>query len=296
MPAVHDLQSDTHMQRPLVIAHRGASGLAPENTLAAFRLALALGADGVEMDVQMSADGWPVVIHDARVNRTTDGEGSVSRLTVDQFKRLDAGRWFDRRLSRRPRVRAMAQRIFGQGAATAPRFSGEPVPSLEEALLLLTPAPLKRIYIELKGNPAHNQALLEAVLSLVREFRVDRSVTLLSFDHAIVRRAKELARDIRTAATFPVRGRRLISTRSIIRAAEKAGVDEVALHFGLANKRSVGALHDRGLSVSVWTVNSKIAMRRLAAAGVDAIMTDFPNRLLDFLDALEPKRLRWHKR
>ncbi|HKG21875.1 MAG TPA: glycerophosphodiester phosphodiesterase family protein, partial [Blastocatellia bacterium] len=90
--------------RPLVIAHRGASGLAPENTLAAFKMAIGLGADGVEMDVQLSADGKAHVIHDLRVERTTNGAGRVASLTSRQLGNLDAGGWFDRRLAVRPGV------------------------------------------------------------------------------------------------------------------------------------------------------------------------------------------------
>src|SRR5690242_19691865 len=97
-------------RRSLVIAHRGASAVAPENTLVAFKLALALGADGVEMDVHLTADGQPVVIHDARVNRTTDGSGAVSKLTADQIRKLDAGSWFDRRVALRPRTRRRVAR------------------------------------------------------------------------------------------------------------------------------------------------------------------------------------------
>lgn len=288
MPAFDQPQPDARLSRPLVIAHRGASGLAPENTLAAFRLAIALGADGVEMDVQMSSDGRPVVIHDARVNRTTNGAGSVSRMTLDQLQRLDAGSWFERRLSRRPRVRAMVRRISHEAGAAAPRYSGEPVPSLEDVLSLLKPAGLRRIYVELKGSllrqQVNQQALLDSVLALLRKHGVDRLTTLLSFDLGLVRRAKELAADVRTAALFPARGRRLISTRSIIRSAESAGVDEVALHFGLATRRSIEALHEHGLSVSVWTANSKLAMRRIVACRAESIMTNFPNRLRDVLD------------
>src|SRR5258708_39992946 len=83
--------------RPLIIAHRGASGLAAENTLAAFRLAIALGADGVEMDVQLSADGAPVIMHDLRVNRTTNGAGLVQSFSAEQLRGLDAVSWFERR-------------------------------------------------------------------------------------------------------------------------------------------------------------------------------------------------------
>ncbi|MEK6286796.1 MAG: glycerophosphodiester phosphodiesterase family protein [Acidobacteriota bacterium] len=288
MPLANDRQSALDPCRPLVIAHRGASGLAPENTVAAFKLAVALGADGVEMDVQLSSDGTPVVIHDARVNRTTDGSGNVARLTLAQLQDLDAGSWFERRLSMRPRVRAMVRRFSAETGDSFRTFSREPVPTLEVVLSLLAPAGLGRIYVELKGGPAKRRALLEAVLSVVRALRLERNVTLLSFDHAIVRSAKEIAGDIRTAATFPAKGRRLISTRSIVRAAESAGVDEVALHFGLASRRAVDALHERGISVSAWTANSKLAMRRLAACGVDSIMTNFPNRLRGVLDSLSP--------
>jgi glycerophosphoryl diester phosphodiesterase len=295
MPAFDDPQPELRPSRPLVIAHRGASGLAPENTLAAFSLAIALGADGVEMDVQMSRDELPVVIHDARVNRTTNKKGNVSRLTLDQLQRLDAGTWFERRLSRRPRVRAMVGRISAEAGAAVPRYSGEPVPSLEDVLSLLKPAGLERIYIELKGSPFSQQALLESIVALVRKHGVDRSVTLLSFDHTIIRRAKDLATGLRTAALFPARGRRLISTRSVIRSAESAGVDEVALHFGLATQRSIDAFHERGFSVSVWTANSKISMRRIAACGADSIMTNFPNRLRDVLE-LRDASVRRHRR
>ena len=263
--------------RPLVIAHRGASGLAPENTMAAFRLAVALGADGVELDVNLSADGVPVVIHDARVNRTTNARGAVSRFSLDELRRLDAGSWFDRRLTRRPRVRAIARRY-------AARSSGEALPTLDEALNFLNAAGVRRIYVELKGRRDSRQRLLDAVLSILSQSGVSHAVTLLSFDHAIIRRAKEMHSDLRTAATFPARGRRLISTGSIVRAATQARVDEVALHYGLATRRTVNALHERGFSVSVWTVNGKLGMRRIAACGVDSIMTNFPDRLQEVLN------------
>jgi len=271
---------------PLVIAHRGASGLAPENTLAAFRLAARLGADGVELDVHLSADGVPIVIHDKRVNRTTNSRGAVSRRTVRELQSLDAGTWFERRLARRPRTRAMTRSL------TASSFSREPIPTLEDALALFEPAAFERIYIELKGSIASRELLLDRVLSLVRRSRLHRSVTLLSFDHAIIRRAKEIDGGLRTAATFAASGRRLVSTRSIVRAAEDARVDEVALHFGLVTKRRVDALHERGIAVSVWTVNSKLAMRRAIACGVDSIMTNFPNRLREVLEGPPHRRMK----
>jgi glycerophosphoryl diester phosphodiesterase len=271
--------------RPLVIAHRGASGLAPENTLAAFKLALALGADGIEMDVQLSADGHPMVIHDRRVNRTTDGTGLVSRLTLAQLQRLDAGSWFNHRLMMRPRTRARVQRTLTNIDDALTNYSGEPLPALEDALALLAPAALKRIYVELKGSRANRQALLDSVISSVREARLDHLVTLLSFDHAVVRCAKDLAPDLRTAAIFPAKWIRPLSMASIIKSAEESRVDEVALAFGLAKARMVDALHERGFSVSIWTVNRTLFMLRAKATGADAIMTNFPDRLRKVADS-----------
>ncbi|HST19515.1 MAG TPA: glycerophosphodiester phosphodiesterase family protein [Blastocatellia bacterium] len=270
---------------PLVIAHRGASGLAPENTLAAFKIAIALGADGIEMDVQLSADNRVIVMHDARVNRTTNATGNIADFTTDQLVRLDAGAWFDRRLALRPRVRAMAERASNSARGNGLRFSGEPVPTLEAALALLAPAGLRRIYIELKGDQKAQQPLLEATVALVRGFHIEQSATLLSFDHKIVKQVKQYAPDIRTAATFSIAGRGSANARSIIDSAARADADEVALHYGLATRRAVEALHESGLAVSVWTANSKLVMRRLAACGVDSIMTNFPNRLIGVLQS-----------
>jgi glycerophosphoryl diester phosphodiesterase len=265
--------------RPLVIAHRGASGLAPENTLAAFALAVELGADGIELDVQLSADGVPVVIHDSRLNRTTNARGAVSRLTADQLRRLDASGWFERRLRRRPRLRAMARRLAGAG------FPNGHVPTLEESLKFLEGSRLERIYVELKGGSPNRVQTLEAVLSAAQGSGLRRAITLLSFDHAIVRLAKDIDSGIRTAASFRATGRRLLSTRSIIRAAEEARADEVAVHVALVTRRAVNALHQWGFAVSVWTVNSSLGMRRMIGCGVDSIMTNYPNRLREVLEA-----------
>jgi glycerophosphoryl diester phosphodiesterase len=270
--------------KPLIIAHRGASGLAPENTLAAFRLAIALGADGVEMDVQLSADRRAVVLHDARVNRTTNGAGRVTNLTLDDLRRLDAGSWFDRRLTIRPRVRAMVERALSVNNGDGVSFSGEKIPTLEQTLALLARSGLRRVYVELKCGRTNRESLLEAVVSLVREYRMEQAATLLSFDHAIIGEAKRLAPEIRAAVTFPVAGPRLATQRTIISSVERASADEAALHFSLATRRTVEALRERGISVSAWTANRRLVMRRLINCGVDSIMTNFPNRLSHMLE------------
>jgi glycerophosphoryl diester phosphodiesterase len=268
---------------PLVIAHRGASGLTPENTLAAFKLAIALGADGVEFDVQLTADERPVVIHDRRVNRTTNGAGAVSGLTLDQLHTLDAGSWFARRLRMRPRIRAMLEKTVLVSNDLS-ILSGQRVPTLEVVLATLNQASLSRVYIELKTDD-RRKALLDTVISLVRSFGMERSVTLLSFDHEVIAHAKIQAPEIRTAVTFPTNKRSLVSAKSIVREIERVCADEAALHVSLATRRTIEAVHQRGLSVSVWTANRKLVMRRLIACGVDSIMTNFPDRLIQIIDS-----------
>jgi glycerophosphoryl diester phosphodiesterase len=287
---------------PLVIAHRGASGLAPENTLAAFKLAVAMGAAGIELDVHLSADGFPVVIHDRRINRTTNGVGQVHNFKAAELQKLDAGSWFARRVAFRPRIRKQLEQavkentdIFAlpdQGAKAKQNFkidfSGEGVPSLQEVFALLAPAKLSRIYVELKGEGSRKNALLDATLALVSRFKLQESVTLLSFDHQIIAAAKKLAPEVRTAATLPATPNALLTSRSIIQSVERASADEAALHYTLATRRTVAALHKRGLGVSVWTANNKLLMRRLIAGGVDAIMTNFPHRLVELFESSEP--------
>jgi glycerophosphoryl diester phosphodiesterase len=246
---------------------------------------MALGADGVEMDVQLSADGQPVVIHDRRVDRTTGGVGAVEQFTANQLAQLDAGSWFRRRLAMRPRIRAMSEQASIQAGNGRASSSHEAVPTLAEVLALLTPVRPSRVYIELKTIPARRSVLLDRTIDVVRSSGLADAVTLLSFDHEIIRLAKEQAPNLRTAATFAMTGRTFATPRGIIEAISRAAADEAALHFGLANLRTVRALHDSGVGVSAWTVNSRILMRRLIGLGVDSIMTNFPNRLIEAINS-----------
>jgi glycerophosphoryl diester phosphodiesterase len=269
-------------QKPLIIAHRGASGLAPENTLAAFKLACAMGATGIELDVHLSADGKPVVIHDRSLNRTTGARGAVARFTATQLRQLDAGSWFTRQLGFKPRTRKSVEIAWNHYNGKLD-FSGEGVPTLEEVFRLFATTQLQRYYVEIKGETPTKKDLLKATLALVQQFKLEDFVTLLSFDHRIIAEAKRLAPRVRTAATFAIIVNTIARQRSIIEAVKRANADEAALHFGLATRRVVKALQEQGIAVSVWTANHKIVLRRMASSGVDAIMTNYPNRLLEIL-------------
>jgi len=262
----------------LVIGHRGASALAPENTLAAFLLAIDLGADGVELDVQLSADGEPVVIHDRRVDRTSNARGHVSDFTVSELRSLDAGWRFTRGLKMRPRLRGRIRQLAGTRGMLYEQ-TPQPIQSLSSLLEQLSRVDLSRIYVEIKGSQSTRPALLARTLSIVGRLGLEKAVTLLSFDHSIVGRAKQEAPGLRTAITIPGSNKRLPTARSIIRAAQAAQADEVAVHYSIARPTVVRALHQHDLEISAWTVNRKIVMKRLLSIGVDSIMTNHVDRL-----------------
>jgi glycerophosphoryl diester phosphodiesterase len=273
----------SNRKRVLIIGHRGASAVAPENTLAAFQMAIAMGADGIEFDVQLSADGEPVVIHDKRVDRTSDGVGYVSELTAAQLAALDAGWPFKQRLKTRPLLRAKIERLaasLGPGYA----LNRQPIPRLTTVLEHLSGAGLARIYVEVKGSELTRPELLIRTLSVIQRLDLDQSVTVLSFDHSISRFTKHLAPALRTAITIPGLVTRLPTARSIIQAARAAKADEVALHFSVVSPRIVRILHEQGLELAVWTANRKLIMRRMVALGVDSIMTNHVDRLRSVVD------------
>jgi len=244
---------------PLIVAHRGASGLAPENTLAAFRLAVQLGAPAIECDVHLTADGVPVVIHDPRVDRTTDGRGEVGHLTLDQLRRLDAGAWF------------------------APQFAGERIPVLDDVLALCAAgAGRVRLFLELK--PGGGPPLVDAALAaLARTPEVP--VAIISFD------ATQVELVARRQPDRPLGY--LVSKRQLTAAGEAALLDQtrrlgascIAPQHEPITAAFVAQAHAAGLAVSVWTVDDPPRLQELAAYGVDAITTNRPDVALRLLHA-----------
>jgi len=162
--------------RPLCIAHRGASALAPENTLASFMKAVTLGADIIEFDVQLSRDGIPVVFHDKGLERTTDSWGDLLTSDLDNLKKVDAGKWF------------------------APSFKGEKIPTLEEALHYLNQKAL--MYIELKNQQKRNKELVEKTVSLIKEKNLFDQVVVVSFDFEILQLLREYSPEVRIGVNF----------------------------------------------------------------------------------------------
>jgi len=231
----------------LNIAHRGASALAPENTIAAFERAVELGADVIELDLHTSQDGELVVIHDDTLDRTTDGSGPVHQRSLAELMRLDAGRW------------------FGEG------FAGQRIPRLDEVLdRFAGKVPLA---LEIKAGSTFFPGIEEKVVSALRERAAIDQAAVASFDHFALRRLKEIEPTIRTAALLV--GRPV----SLSALAGPAKADGLALEASFVTKTEVEACRASGLQLAVWVVNDPAQMRHFIRLGVDGIITDYPDLL-----------------
>jgi len=243
----------------LNIGHRGASGEAPENTLASFDLALRRGADGIEFDVHLSSDGVPVVIHDARLERTTSGGGAVSDLSVSVLRRLDAGSWFNRRYPARANN----------------RWAGLKIPTLVEVLKWIR----KRnctAFIEIKLAVARYPGIEEKVLDEIYRMGVDNLTTVISFDLATLGRIRQLDSHVALGFDF---SRPVLAVRH----AGSIGASSLLPHWALATRAAIQRAHQAGFRVLVWDVNQPVLMRRKILDGVDGIITSYPARLADVL-------------
>lgn len=242
-------------RRPLVFAHRGANKLAPENTLPAFRKALDLCADGVELDVRYSSDGHLVIMHNPDLDATTNGQGKVSAHTLEELRRFDAGIKF------------------------GPEFAGTRIPTLDEALDLLAGRCL--VNIEIKTDELNAGGIARDVVASVRGHAMADQVVISSFNPFALRPVKDAAPEIATAyLTAPdlPRWMRLALTRAYTRA------DGIHPHHEMVDENYMAWAQQRRLPVRVWTVDEEAEMRRMIALGVDTIVTNVPDRLLAVLN------------
>ncbi|TET98267.1 MAG: glycerophosphodiester phosphodiesterase [Anaerolineales bacterium] len=231
---------------PLVIAHRGASMYAPENTIAAFDLAVEMGADAIELDAMLTEDGTPIVIHDHSLGRTTDSSGSVSSKIVSEIKLLDAGSIFDA------------------------RFAGEMIPTLEEVFSAVGDKIM--INVELKNYASPFDSLPETVGDLVREKGLSDRVLLSSFNPMALIKAKRACPEIRRAALIG-------GGPKVVSGFIKTFTNYSALHpeVSLVNRGMVIKNHAAGHKVNVWNVNEESEMIKLLSMGVDGLITDAPD-------------------
>jgi glycerophosphoryl diester phosphodiesterase len=230
-----------------VIGHRGASGHAPENTLAAFRKAVALGATFIETDLQLSRDAHFVAIHDDTVNRTTNGRGPVHDLTLAELRQLDAGSWF------------------------GSQFSGERVPTLEE-ILEFSKKNDAVFYLELKPSGAWGGE--HALIGALRDSGEIARAVVISFDPSLVLNVHRIEPTVMTG---------LLCDGQLDKPIEKAleiGARQLAVRGDLVTPALLEQARKKDLQVVCWTVNHPAHMRMLIEAGVAGIMSDYPDRLV----------------
>ncbi len=237
----------TSLPQPVIFAHRGASAHAPENTLAAFELALAQKADAIELDVKLSADGRAVVIHDSTVDRTTGSHGRVKDLSFQQLRSLDAGSFFSE------------------------KYRGEKIPLLDDVFEAVG----KRTFInvELTNYTTPRDSLVETVCMLIKKFGLQKRVLFSSFFASNLSKAR---------AYLPEVPRGLLAFNGFLGAwARSFGFNfgkYQALHPYVedVSSQQVQRVHRLNRRIHVWTVNTAEDMRRLFHWGVDAIFTDDP--------------------
>ncbi len=242
-----------HVNAPLVIAHRGASLQAPENTLRAFRLAADLGADAIEMDAKLSADKRVVIHHDLTLERTTNGKGRVSKLRLNELKRLDAGIKFDISCSE------------------------ERIPTLEEVIELVGDRLLFNIELTNYASPFDN--LPEVVVEIIRKYGIQSKVLISSFNPIALIRVRRIASEMMCGlllkSSEPAWMRRLLR-RVVTYEAIHPSYDLIDNAF---MQRSITA----GEFVNIWTVNDREKIVEMIAFGVDGIITDDPGLVREIL-------------
>ncbi|MFM1769278.1 MAG: Glycerophosphoryl diester phosphodiesterase [Verrucomicrobiota bacterium] len=244
---------------PAIIAHRGASHDAPENTLASVRLGWAQGADAVEVDIQQTGDGHLVVIHDDTTRRTTGRKGKVSDLTLAELRTLEAGAW------------------------KHARWAGEPIPTLAEVLDMVPSG--RRLFVEIKCGM---ESVPEFVSTVRRSGRKAGEVVPIGFDLETMRRVKEALprHEVCWVQGFrrTWRGGWSPTAERLIERARGAGLDGLDLGVrGPVNAEFVGKVHAAGLRLYLWTVDAPGRARALAAAGVDGLTTNRPGWLRERL-------------
>lgn len=233
----------------MIFAHRGMSGHAPENTMAAFRMAVELGCKAIELDVQLTADGEVVICHDETVDRTTNGTGLLHTYSLSELQKLDAGRWFDE------------------------RFAGERIPTLEEALTFFKHADVT-VNIELKNIPIPYAGIEKKVVELVNRYAMRERVIISSFDHLCLQRVAAIDPFVRLGVLL---GDRLVHPWRYVRILPFS-VYSIHPHYSFVDEAYIIESHKLGYKVIAYTIDDVEWYQKYAGLGIDGVFSNFPER------------------
>lgn len=244
----------------MIVAHRGASAYAPENSIAAFELAIELGSDALELDLRQTKDNILVVLHDSDVDRTTNGKGNINDYTFFELQKLDAGSWF------------------------AKEFSDQKIPSLQEVIDLLGDSTL--IIIELKEGNETYPGIEERVVKLVKQNNIESQTILKSFDPNVLKRLRKIEPNIPLLYVYAVRipWLGMIIDRGVtFDSVYDLDVEYLQPHRFFLSKSFVEDAQANGYKIISWGVNSTEAINESLEFGVDGIETDYPDRVLNMI-------------
>jgi glycerophosphoryl diester phosphodiesterase len=235
----------------IVMAHRGASAVAPENTLVAYEKAMEMGADYAELDVRQTKDGAIVLMHDKTVHRTTGMKGFVWDFTLEELKQLEAGSW------------------FGE------KYKGEPIPTLEEVIRLVQGRMKLNIEVKISEN---EPGIAQKVVDIVRAENFSKNCMITSFDMETIKTFKVIGPDLRTGFIFDKEYRPDVF---------EGNWDILSSNYKLVDAEFMCLAKKSGKKTYVWTVNEREEMLRLIGLGVDGIITDKPDLLNSVLAELQ---------
>ena len=254
----------TKQLRPLIVAHRGASALAPENTLAAFQRAMDDGAEGIEFDVRQAKDGVAVVFHDPTLNRTGLREGNIAELTSAELGNIDIGSWFNKMIPRQAK----------------PEYGRQRVPTLAETLEFLKEFK-GLLYIELKCKDSEVGDLVPAVCRACSESALSAQIIIKSFKMAVIPRVRLLCPGLKTAALFAPKIMTILrKEKHLVKIAEEFGASELSIHYSLATQKLMEKAGKREFPVTIWTADNPRWVKRGIKIGLNAIITNDPAKLL----------------
>ncbi len=243
------------MKKPVIYAHRGASAYAPENTGAAFRKALDMKADGIELDVHLSKDGHVVVIHDEKVDRTSNGKGLIRDLKLDELKSLDFGAWF------------------------SSEFAGEPIMTLDEVLSLLDGWD-GILNIELKSGYVLYDNIEQKVIDLLRQHKRIEKCIISSFNHYSLLEIKKLEPALKIG---------LLYSAGLVdpwKYAKMVGAEAIHPFFSSAQAPVVKGCSDNGIIINPWTIDQPEIIKALTQFGVDGIITNVPDVAIQAVNSI----------
>ena len=246
----------------LVIAHRGANKYAPQNTLEAFDKALEQNADGVETDVRITKDGHLVLCHNSTIKATSDGKGKINEKYLGELFNYDFGSWF------------------------GSKFENTSIPTLDEFLQKMKQGGARLIDLELKRDKL-GKDIVPGVISKIKEYNLESSALISSFDASLLRLSKRLSPEIRTGFLYPFFGTAVRSKLfDPVSTALKNGFDFLLPYRAFINEDLVKRAHKNGIKVMSWTVNDISLINKYSEWGVDGVITDYPDIMLHKLDIL----------